>query len=268
MANGQHHVDIKVGKMESGATAIGVQYVGLTTEEVKKLFETLQTENQPKVWNGRIPYLGLASYQEDDYQYFFGREELVKDLLKRVQAANFITIAGPSGSGKSSVAQAGLFHALREGNAIEYSDRWLLATMRPKDDPIEQLAQAIERLASRPGTGDYLREKGFGEPLAFAKQIRALADVDKKQRFVLLVDQFEELFTQTKKPEVRQALINLLTEAAQKDNHCLIILCLRSDFVSHCARYEKLRQLISQQFQLVGAMEPRDLAEAIGGPSG
>ncbi|MCB8925159.1 MAG: hypothetical protein H6652_05985 [Ardenticatenaceae bacterium] len=260
---------IEVGKIKNGkAIAIGrgatAVYQGLTYDEVVALLAELKNQDQPTVWNGRIPYLGLSAYQEADARYFFGRESLVEQLLQRVQTANFITIAGPSGSGKSSVARAGLFHALRQGTKIENSDRWRLATMQPKGNPIEQLAQAIERLTKTPGTGDHLRQNSQKNPLALHQQAETLLSEDPSQRFVLLVDQFEELFTQTKDAAVRQTFINLLTEAAQAaDSRCRILISLRSDFVSNCASHEQLRELMSQQFQLVGAMAPRDLAKAI-----
>jgi cytidylate kinase len=71
---------------------------------------------------------------------------VVDDLLQRVQAANFIVIAGPSGSGKSSVARAGLFQALRHGR-LDKSDAWLLAAMTPGGNPIEQLASVYPLFA-------------------------------------------------------------------------------------------------------------------------
>lgn len=81
-----------------GATAI---YQGLTVEEVAVLVAQLKRVDQPKVWDGRIPCVGLAAFQESDAQFFFGRESLVDDLLDRVTEASFIVIAGPSGNGKS-----------------------------------------------------------------------------------------------------------------------------------------------------------------------
>ncbi|MCP4416367.1 MAG: ATP-binding protein [Chloroflexi bacterium] len=215
------------------------------------------------MWNGRYPYLGLTAFQESDAKYFFGRESLVDDLLERVQKSRFITIAGPSGSGKSSVARAGLFYALREGR-LEKSDGWLLATMQPKGAPIGQLAASIDRMMARPGAGDYLRKNGMGNPLALHEQIEPLLQEDKSHRCILLVDQFEGTFTQTKDDEVRAAFINLLTMAAQADGgRIIILLSLRSDFISHCTRYSDLSSLMSQQLQLVGAMKPPDIAKAI-----
>lgn len=263
----QYHVygDIVHGDKIGGDKVAGdkIVYQGLSTEEVADLAVKIKHKDQPKVWNGRNPYLGLTAFKESDAQFFFGRESLVNELLARVEAARFIVIAGPSGSGKSSVARAGLFHALREGR-LERSDTWLLPTMQPKGNPIEQLALAIDRLAERPDAGDYLRHNGMGNPFALHEQMETLLTNDQQQRCVLLVDQFEELFTQTKNETERAAFINLLTAAAQVEmGRTTILVSLRSDFVSNCVRYAELRALMSQQFQLVGAMELPDLAKAI-----
>ena len=243
-----------------GATAV---YQGLSIEEVASLVIELKNKDQPTVWDGRIPYLGLAAFHESDAQFFFGREGLIDDLLNLAKSSNFIVIAGPSGSGKSSVARAGLFHALRSSR-LEHSASWLLATMQPKNNPIDECASAIGRLAQSPTAGDYVRKHGKTNPRALHEQLETLLTDDPRQRCVLLVDQFEEIFTQTKDEEVRTAFINMLTNTAEIDvSRVIIVICLRADFVSNCAHYPSLRKLISQQFHLVGAMEPQELAKAI-----
>ncbi|MBK8434329.1 MAG: ATP-binding protein, partial [Chloroflexi bacterium] len=239
---------------------------GLSVEEVTALVIELKTAEQPTVWDGRIPYLGLSAFQESDAEFFFGRENLVNDLLGRLQQSHFITIAGPSGSGKSSVARAGLFHALRRGR-LPKSDQWLLATMLPGNHPLESLAVAIERLTKVAGSADSLRHKGLENPHALHQQVEILLTDDPSQRLVLLVDQFEEVFTQTKNEAEQAAFIQLLTHSAHSTqtggNRLTILLSLRSDFISHCARYPALRELLNQQFMLVGGMEAHDLAKAI-----
>ena len=255
--------DVQGVAIGPGATAN--YYQGLTIEEVAVLVDKLKNKEQPTVWNGRIPYLGLAAYQEADARYFFGRESLVEELLQRVQEANFITIAGPSGSGKSSLTRAGLFYTLRQGLEIENSDRWLLATMQPKGDPFGQLARAMEKATKSTAVGDALQpnEKEYPTAETLLRHIRMYLE-EGNGRCILLVDQFEELFTQTKNEEQRQAFIDLLTQASQEQqSRFTVIISLRSDFVSNCASHDKLRELMSQQFQLVGAMAPRDLAKAI-----
>ena len=245
---------------EAGATAV---YQGLSVEEVVTLVVELKNQDQPIVWNGRTPYLGLTSFQESDAEFFFGRESLVDDLLERVQQANFIVIAGPSGSGKSSVARAGLFHALRSGRLTK-SDSWLLTTMQPKGDPIDQLALALERATKSTQVGDAIRADGASNPALLQRQIEMHLADDSRQRCVLLVDQFEETFTQTKDEVMHTAFINLLTTAAQaKGKRTIIVLSLRSDFISACAPYETLNDLLGKQFRQIGMMSPRDLAKAI-----
>ncbi|MDX1416172.1 MAG: hypothetical protein R3293_18385 [Candidatus Promineifilaceae bacterium] len=261
-----------IDRIEGGAVAFGrgatAVYQGLSYDEVLALFNELKNENQPAVWDGRIPYLGLKAFQEADAQFFFGREALVDDLLRRVaEDKRFIVIAGPSGSGKSSVARAGLLHALRLGR-VEGSEKWVLAAMSPREKPLEYLALALGRDGGDREAEKALLAEGLTSPLALHDQVQRLRTMsdDPRRRFVLLVDQFEELFTQTKEEEARTAFIPLLTSAATAaDGRTIILISLRSEFVSNCALYPELREQINQenQFQLVGAMAPRDLAQAI-----
>ena len=234
-------------------------YQGYTAEEVQALIVTLKNADQAEVWDGRNPYLGLNAFQEKDAEFFNGREELVSELLQRIHdGTTFIAITGPSGSGKSSVARAGLFHALRTGK-IAGSENWLLATMKPHGSPIEQLARAAENATKSIPTGDAIRQ----DPHIFMRQIGTHLDTE-EQRFVLLVDQFEEIFTQTKDPAVRATFINLLTEAvAQPENRITVLISIRSDFISHCTVHPELPPLISKAMQLVGPMTPADLTKAI-----
>ena len=253
----------------SAAVAIGLGarattiYQGLSAEDVAKMLVELKKTDRPQVWDGRIPYLGLASFRESDAQFFFGRERLVEDLLERVDKSSFIVIHGPSGSGKSSLARAGLFPALRDGR-LERSESWLLGAMQPKRNPIEQLAEALARIAKSREAGNSVRLEGLTNPLALNRQVEILLTDDPHQRVLLLVDQFEEIFTQTKDEKVRAAFIKLLTTAAQAEGQrATIIISLRTDFIFHCARYPELWSLMSQQLQAVGAMMPQELTEAI-----
>ena len=258
--------NITAGNITDSVVAIGAgatAYKGLTVEQVAALVVELKHQDQPVVWDGRTPYLGLKAFQESDAEFFFGRESLVDDLLARVREESFIVLAGPSGSGKSSVARAGLFHALRH-DRLPKSKAWLLAATRPGGDPRENLAAAIDRAAGRPGAGDHVRRQCQTNPRALHESIEVLLSDDPDQRFVLLVDQFEEIFTQTRDEAARAAVIaQLTTAAAAPGGRAVILVALRSDFVSNCAAHPELRRLMSRQFQLVGAMEPRDLGKAI-----
>lgn len=242
-------------------------YYGFTADEVNALIAAVRRDDQPQVWDGRRPYIGLRAFREQEAKFFFGREDLVNDLLVRTERARFICVAGPSGSGKSSLVRAGLIYALKAGR-LEHSNHWLYAEMTPQHNPIEQLALAMARVAKRPDVADYLRTRGQENVEALHHQAEALLSDDKQQRFVLLVDQFEEIFTQSKDDLLRAAFVEQLTRVATiADGRVIVIITLRSDFVSSCAAYPELRALMSEEFALIGALTPRELARSITMPA-
>ena len=102
--------------------------VGYTAEQVSTLLTQISSTFQPKPFDGRCPYLGLDAFSEEDADRFFGRETLESELVARVKDSRFVVIAGPSGSGKSSLVRAGLIHALKRG-ALPNSDPWLDAML-------------------------------------------------------------------------------------------------------------------------------------------
>jgi WD40 repeat protein/energy-coupling factor transporter ATP-binding protein EcfA2 len=247
------------------------QYVGYTFEQVQALIAEIRRPDQPKTWDGREPYVGLEAFQESDANLFFGREKLVDDLVEQVRQSRFICITGPSGSGKSSLARAGLIHALKRG-AISGSDKWLYETLTPRNHPLEQLATAMSAIALRADmsakAGDFIREKATTDPDALSDLADVLARGSPEQRVVLLIDQFEEVFTQTKDENERRAFLTQITGAPRKEGgRVTVVIAMRSDFVSQSATYPSLRISLSGQFQLVGAMEPEELARAIALPA-
>ena len=240
--------------------------VGYTVEQVSTLLTQISSTFQPKSFDGRCPYLGLDAFSEDDADRFFGRETLVSELVARVKESRFIVIAGPSGSGKSSLVRAGLIHALKQGT-LPNSDRWLYATLTPGRDPVESLALAMSRMAKSPDAGKYVREHS-AEPGALHEFVESQLSDRKDQRAVIFVDQFEETFTQVSKEDERLAFLNLLTHAATQGNgRVTVLFALRSDFVSNCATYPQLNALLNQQFMQVGAMQPVELVSAIARPA-
>ena len=257
------HVSVGEGATNVAAGKNVTQYVGYSAEQVTALIAQVRTAEQPRTWDGRVPYVGLAAFQEADAEFFFGREKLVDTLLERIQETRFLCIAGPSGSGKSSLVQAGLIHTLRSGR-LAGSRHWLYASLSPRGDPIEQLALAMARVAGKPDVANYLRNRGATDPSSLQQQAETLLGPDPAQRLILYIDQFEELFTQTRNEIRRQSFLALLTDAiAREDGRVTVILSMRSDFMSQSATYPELLSLINQQFQLVGAMTSQELALAI-----
>ncbi|MBI3360975.1 MAG: hypothetical protein HY023_07680, partial [Chloroflexi bacterium] len=261
---------IRDSKVTIGGDVVGRdKIVGYTAEQVRALLADIAARFQPKPFDGRCPYLGLDAFAEEDADRFFGREKSVVELVARLKESRAVVIAGPSGSGKSSLARAGLIHALRQG-ALPGSDRWLYASLAPGRDPLEALARAVSGLAHSLDAGDDLRARGLTDSTILHQWADIALEDRRDRRAVILVDQFEELFTQVaqeRQPE-RVAFLRQLTHAATvEDGRVILLFAMRSDFVSNCAAYPQLNALLNRQFFQVGAMGHDELVSAIALPA-
>src|SRR5687768_9019822 len=258
---------VQVGNLNevSGEVNIAGGNIGYSAKQVSVLLKQITTTLQPKKFDGRCPYKGLDVFEEEDAELFFGRERLVHELTGRVKESRTVFITGPSGSGKSSLVRAGLIHALKQGK-IKSSERWLYETMKPGREPIKDLALAFSRLKS-PELEDYFLAHA-SEADILNKCAESVLSGRKDQRFALFIDQFEEVFTQINSEEERIAFINTLAHAGTVENGRVIVLfAMRSDFVSNCATYPALNELLSQEFRQIGAMQSEELVAAIALPA-
>lgn len=262
----------QIGQLAQGSNI--TQISGYTVEQVEVLLTQIRTTFQPKPFDGQSPYVGLAAFQGSDADKFFGRETLTAELVTRVAAcgasnARAMFTAGPSGSGKSSIVRAGLIPALKK-NGIPGSEHWLYLTMKPGRAPLDELGRVVAALTDSRTARQDLAVQGLTDRTILAQRMEMALTDDARQRVVLLIDQFEEVFTQLspeREPE-RAAFLHLLTHAATVPNGRVIVLfTLRSDFVTNCATYPDLNALLNQQFLQVGAMTPDELVSAIARPA-
>ena len=140
----------------------------------------------------RNPYRGLAAFEQADADDFHGRERAVCQMVEVLEHERLLVVVGPSGIGKSSVVKAGLLPALAN-SALPGSETWLVTEMVPGQSPFEGLAAALGRVAT------VAPPDVAGE---LAASVRSLDDVAREvlpdgAELVIVVDQFEELFTQT-----------------------------------------------------------------------
>ncbi|MGG7574927.1 trypsin-like peptidase domain-containing protein [Streptomyces sirii] len=164
------------------------------------------------------PYRGLDPFTREQAQWFEGRRDAVQQVLANLAQQRVTLLLGPSGSGKSSLIQAGVLPALAEGE-LPGSDAWLPVLARPRQD----LLAEIER-AGLPGAGS----DGIASAVT-----RKLATEPTHQRIVLIIDQFEELFTQVdngQQLERRLAATNHITTAVKSHAKLSVILIMRDDF--------------------------------------
>ena len=183
----------------------------------------------------------------------------------------FLAVLGPSGSGKSSLALAGLVPALERGG-IGDGTPWPVVICRPGYDPLESLAVQLAPAMGRDSSLGALRDliaglKDDQRALHLSARL-ALRDAPATQRLVVLVDQFEEAFTLCQDAATRQALIdNLLYAANIAGGQTVVVLTLRADFVGKCASYPGLAAALSSHQLLVGPMIEDELRRAIVRPA-
>jgi basic membrane lipoprotein Med (substrate-binding protein (PBP1-ABC) superfamily)/DNA-binding SARP family transcriptional activator len=174
----------------------------------------------------RNPYKGLRPFGEGDVADFFGREPLVAELVAALDAgARLLALVGPSGLGKSSVIDAGLLPALR-GGALPGSAGWLVAQMMPGEHPFEELEGALGRAApSSSAEVAAVLEEDRGD---IAEAVRRF--VPEGDRLLLIIDQFEELFSVTDEGSRERFLDGLTDAVTAADGRVTVVLTLRADF--------------------------------------
>ncbi|MBB5773711.1 hypothetical protein HD596_000467 [Nonomuraea jabiensis] len=221
------------------------------------------------------PYPGLAAFGTEQARWFFGRDRLLAELTvrldDRVWRGGPLMVVAPSGAGKSSLLRAGLLPALEDG-ALPGSRHWPRLLFTPTAQP---MAALTENLAAWTGIGP---EQISGAIAAGAQQYtpmlhQALRDrgVDEaigRAHMVVIVDQFEELFTQCTNEPDRRAFVDVISHLADLGPNgeppvALVVCGLRSDFYTPCADHPRLRVALQDGQVFVGPMPQDELREAI-----
>jgi len=235
------------------------------------------------------PYKGLRSFSEADASVFFGRERLVQRLIARLQEEehplrNFLAVVGPSGSGKSSVVSAGLVAAIRKGAmgsisaetlpagsiSLQETETWnsrasllseFIVQTVPGSHPLKNLEAGLLSIASRPLHDLEAR---------FEKDSSALLDALREigGTTLLVVDQFEEVFTLTESERERARFLDLLRVAVTAPNTPLrVVIALRADFTDRPLHYKEFGELMRQRTEFVLPLAADELERAIVGPA-
>ena len=227
----------------------------------------------------RNPYKGLHAFTEHDARDFFGREALIDELATAVEAAltreykkgqqaRLLTVVlGPSGSGKSSVVMAGLLPCLRDGGVLNSKEWMYLDPIFPGAHPLEALAVSLAK--QLPARGPVSIHDDLGS--ASARSLHLLVcqlTSSPQQKVVLLVDQFEEVFTLTTDEAERRHFFDLLVAAVTEPRGPLfVILTLRADFYDRPMQYPELYRLIDDHHVSVLPLEVDDLRKVIEQPA-
>jgi energy-coupling factor transporter ATP-binding protein EcfA2 len=248
------------------------------------------------------PFIGLRSYDSTENILFFGRNKQISELLQRLHHTRFLGVVGSSGCGKSSLIKAGLIPKLQGGFLTQDRDLWQIAEMRPGNDPLYFLSKSI--LATRIEDINVIQSESDIHDKALALKnkiisegaqtvIEALVNSSSKEpdqnenvedsNFLLLVDQFEEIFRFEGKDENNKPGTNpgnfqknqdqqilfvntLLALAEQKILPVYIVLTMRSDYIGNCNQFYGLPEMMNQGQYLVPRLDRQQRQEVIEGP--
>jgi WD40 repeat protein len=199
----------------------------LAGEVLDLSFNALSLDKPVPDYDTRCPFRGLYPFRLENQDFFFGREDLIQtlqDKLKEEKAQPFLAILGGSGSGKSSLVLAGLIPALQQEEPTLQ-----LAYMTPSYNPLEQLDTTLARVQGHP--------------------------------FVLVIDQFEEVFTLCLDEANRRTWISKLLALVQSGQR--VIITMRADFWGECAPYSELKALMQKRQELIAPMNSMELRTAM-----
>jgi WD40 repeat protein len=240
------------------------------------------------------PYKGLRAFQEADAADFFGREALVERLLARLAEpgvrgqemgdssgtktenptsnpqlptpnSRFLAVIGPSGSGKSSVVRAGVIPAVRRG-ALPGSRHWFVVEMIPGAHPMAELANALLRVAV--GQPHDLLGRLQKDERGLLNAIQRLLPGGAETELLLVIDQFEEVFTLVESEAERTHFLNsLLAAVTDSRSRLRVIMTLRADFYDRPLLYTGLSELVRQRTEVVTPLAADELQHAIVGPA-
>ena len=211
------------------------------------------------------PYKGLRAFDVNDAVDFYGRERLAERLITRLgqpgARGRFIAVVGPSGSGKSSVVKAGLLPAIRRG-ALPLSESWFTIEMTPAPHPFEALEDALLGVAVDPPAS--LLEQLAAEH-GLQRALRHVLPNDGSQ-LLLLIDQFEELFTQVDATTANRFLDTLVGAVTAEQSRIRVIVTLRADYYDRPLQHRGLGELLRDGTEAIPPMTPHELERAITGP--
>jgi energy-coupling factor transporter ATP-binding protein EcfA2 len=213
------------------------------------------------------PYKGLSAFRSQDAQFFFGRDTVVSELVEAVKTKTLVGIIGASGVGKSSVVLAGLIpHLTQEGN-------FKIADFRPGNNPFASLAIALTSI-QQPASSyplDRLSELELSVELeksnrSFDRAINNILASNIDGKFILIADQFEELYTISDSSQ-RQIFLDRLLNAVNRIPNFTLVLTLRADFLGFAFTYSPFFNALMDGYHRLEVISYKGMKAAIEKPA-
>ncbi|MCA2655831.1 hypothetical protein, partial [Microcystis sp. M061S2] len=243
--------------IEGGVQAVAGENLGTVNQYISIQKSEIEITNQPLITGS--PYLGLRKFEVDDKDRFFGRDNWIVELTDYLKQKNVLLLLGASGSGKSSLVQAGLIPKLKDNLG---ANKLVNLTFVPDVNPFESFYGCL--LANR--------YKQSQAKLAQAVKEETLINVveglkNNSDLWFIFIDQFEELFTRTPKTE-RDIFIKSLIKLIENNNSLVkIVMTMRADFLDKLSPYPSLGKIHDQYSKMLTDMDESELRLAIAEPA-
>ena len=232
---------------------------------VSDLLEAL-SDRRPSSAPPPNPYKGLRAFDEVDAADYFGRGDLVEEILDRLGhrglLGRFVLVVGGSGTGKSSLVRAGVLPRVRRGQ-VAGSEEWFITTMFPGSSPFQALAESLRRVTVTESAG--LADRLAEDPGAIDRVLRDLVPED--GQLLLVIDQFEELFTSATDRDRRAFLDGVVEALSAPDSRLRLVATLRADFYDRPLGVQGFGSLVNDATVTIAAMPPAELEAAIVEPA-
>jgi hypothetical protein len=231
-----------------------------------------RTEGEDEDLEIECPFRGLEVFDEDHARFFFGREVLTAHLVDQLREDRFLAVLGPSGSGKSSVVRAGLIPRLRKG-LLGGDEEWPVVVVRPGTDPMDALATGLVQLSGTSGDSigrqASILSKLKADPRGLHTVVQlAVGGAAADHRVVIVVDQFEEVFTAVEDEKQQNDFVAALLDASSvPGGPTVVVLTMRADFFGKCAAVPGLARRMSERDVLVPPMTEGELRESMVKPA-
>ncbi|MCS6789366.1 MAG: LysM peptidoglycan-binding domain-containing protein [Bacteroidia bacterium] len=242
------------------------------------------------------PYIGLRPFEEGEAIFFHGREKHIRKILELLEERKFVMVSGASGDGKSSLVFAGVLPALRANLMPAAYPSWAIAAFRPEKQPLTNLATALASAIGHSNIPDVETKLSYGfsalvdlykqshiyiDPTSPAFEILSEADkiarLREGQNLLILVDQFEEFFTNEENysggiaSPLAQITVNVLSETiriARRENLPIwVIFTMRSDFIGQCVAFHGFAELIGESTYFVPRLTREEFQAVIEKPA-
>jgi energy-coupling factor transporter ATP-binding protein EcfA2 len=205
------------------------------------------------------PYLGLRKFEVDDKDRFFGRDNWIIELTDYLKQKNVLLLLGASGSGKSSLVQAGLIPKLKDDFG---ANKLVNLTFVPDVNPFESFYGCL--LGNRYTQSQAKLAQAVKED-TLIKVVEGLKN--NSDLWFIFIDQFEELFTRTPKTERDIFIKNLVNLIEKNDSLVKIVMTMRADFLDKLSPYPSLGKIHDQYSKMLTDMDENELRLAIAEPA-